>query len=131
MASKGMQNTVLELYKHACALCTEQYDVHVVPIIPDSVRGRSQLAWLNEARVAQVDYDNTQNYILLCSYHICVLDAGNIVMCPPFEDLQKLIQEEKSRGQDERSVPLISVSLLPRATSAAIFNHRVQSSLGT
>ncbi|KAI0760512.1 hypothetical protein C8Q74DRAFT_235033 [Fomes fomentarius] len=114
MASKGIQNTILGLYKHVCALCTEQYDVHVVPITPDSVRGRSLLAWLNETRVAQIEYDNTHDHILLCRHHISVIFEGNIVMCPPMEDLQKLIQEEKDRSEDDvknrasRTVPSIS-----------------------
>ncbi|KAI0373594.1 hypothetical protein BV20DRAFT_747682 [Pilatotrama ljubarskyi] len=66
-------------------------------IIPLSLRGEAELAWLKATNLApHLSTDSLDNIIPVCSGHNCMLSLGRVVLCPPLCDLETLLEWEKT-----------------------------------
>ncbi|KAI0676251.1 hypothetical protein C8Q78DRAFT_996170 [Trametes maxima] len=96
---------VWEKYDYRCPFCQSNYGQqrhNIYYIVPPTATGNSQLAWLRVANLPCEDtVDSLDNMIPLCATHAYEFVTGSLTLCPPLDDLRKILSKSPSSKAPE------------------------------
>ncbi|KAI0659785.1 hypothetical protein C8Q70DRAFT_981203 [Cubamyces menziesii] len=105
-----IQERVRKQYNGCCPLCSLgdtgvfRKDALIYYIIPPTVKGRSQMAWLVDSGfINEIEFKREDNLILLCTTHSDCLTYGSFILCPSLDDLKILLDWEQQRSATDVS----------------------------